>query len=224
MVMSQINLTTRYKIVITVLLGLGLASLSALLLNLGLPFGIFILPGAIPLSIVAKSEPSPFAVLLANAVAYSCLASLLWFSRFRFSQLVALRRAALVLTVPVVIVFGMACVPKFNPLWPRGISELSSTENELRADLPVGLDSDQARAVLVRKNVEFQEHIQSSKGVVSSAGGRDILAVGGDEVFVARINSRATRFPCWYEIHLVILFGQEKRLKERDVDSVRVCP
>jgi hypothetical protein len=91
-----------------------------------------------------------------------------------------IRLAAAWLVLPVVILTGLVCIPALNPLWPRGMMELTSQEKALQDALPVGMGMGGARAVLHSKGIQFQEQTETSQAAVINRSDRSISAAAGD--------------------------------------------
>lgn len=195
------------------------ALLSAVLLAL-------LFPGSLPVALLWGSNElgPPLAVLTANALFYSFVAFALLSAWWPDAEPAAIRRATTRLALPTVVLFSLACVPALNPLWPRGMSELTKQESELQAAFPVGEELSHGRSTLQLKGIQFREETKSSGGVVLERNGRSLTAVAGDRVLSARYQTGASEFPCGYDMEIVLVFSQDDKLKQQYVHRLRVCP
>jgi len=220
---------TKYRICIAFLSGLGFTSLVCLLLNIPVVnffLSALLIPGAIVLSILSRSEnwESIPALLGVSSVIYSILSLVVILLRFRNTQAAKLRQIAIWLVFPVVAMSSLACFPSLNPLWPVGMAELSRQEIELKKALPLNMSLDNARGVLRARGVEIQESIERAESVVFESPDAKIKAVAGDRVLSSRFQTSATNFVCGYDMNVILLFGQDERLKERYVRRFPICP
>jgi len=223
----------KYRIAVALLSGSGFASFVLLLLQVSPAaiisgvLGLFLTPGGVLADLLSRSKEfsPPLAVLAANALVYSAVALAAVLACGRSVSAATMRLAAIRLTGPVAILVCLACVPAFNPLWPRGMTELAKQERELQEALPLGTGLDHARAVLRSKGIQFQEEAETAQTVVlDDAKGKSITAVPGDRVVWARLETGASQFPCGYEIEVILLFGQDDRLKQQHIHRLRLCP
>src|SRR5229473_6022589 len=115
----------KHKIAFALFCGAGFTSLLLLLLNLSSSAALsaflstLLFPGGILANLVVRSGGfgPPLLVLAANALIYS-VAAYAGVSAFgRGVQPEKIRLAAIRLALPVAILVGLACVPRFNPLW-----------------------------------------------------------------------------------------------------------
>jgi hypothetical protein len=222
----------KYKIFLAVLSGSGFASLLVLLLNAPVPVlpefsSALLLPGAIPVALLSKSQEfePPLAVLAANALIYSIASYVVVSVAWGKATVETRRLAAIRLMAPVAILIGLSCVPALNPLWPRGLAELASRESELQQALPLDMGLDGARNVLQAKGIQFHEDTETGKTVVLNDGrGLSITAAPGDHVVSARLQTEARAFPCGYDIQIVLLFGPNERMRQQYVHRFPICP
>jgi len=210
---------TKYRICVSLLSGLGLTSLVCLLLNIpvaNLFLSVLLIPGAILLNILLRSAnwDSILALLGANVAIYSILAFAIILLRFRNIQIV----------LPMTAMSCLVCFPSLNPLWPKGMAELSRQESELQQALPMNMGLQDARSVLKAKGIQFYESIENSESVVLQGPDRRIAASAGDRVLSSRFQTSASSFPCGYDIRIILVFGQDERLKERYVHRFPMCP
>ena len=164
-------------------------------------------------------------VLAANILVYSVIAyaGLSVFGRGLSTE--NMRAATTGLLFPVIILAGLACTSRFNPLWPRGMTELTAQEKELQQELPLAMRLEGVRNVLRSRRIQFREKTEASQSVVleNEKGGR-MTAVPGDRVVSARLQTKANQFPCGYDIKIVLLFGQDERMKQQHIQRLRLCP
>jgi hypothetical protein len=221
-----------YKIAAALLCGAGFASLSLLLIKISSPsaaslfLALLLLPGGFFAHLVVRSDylGPPLLVLAANSLVYSgvAYAGISMLGRSVAAQ--KMRLTTMTLMLPVAILVSLACVPRLNPLWPRGMTELAKQEKIIQEALPVGMGLETARAVLRSKGIQFQEQTETSQAVLLERLDRNIIAAAGDRVISARLETEASQFPCGYDMEIVLLFGQDDRLKEQYVHRLRVCP
>jgi len=222
----------KHKTMIALLCGAGLTSLLLLLLNVSSSaalttfLSILLLPGGILAALLVRSKEfyPPLLVLAANAFVYSVVVYAGVSAFGRGIAVEKMRLAMVRLALPVVILVGLACVPRFNPLWPIGMTELATQENALQEALHLGMGLEGARAVLRSKGIQFNEGTETSQEVVLRREDRSITAAAGDRVISARVETDAGQFPCGYAIQIVLLFGQDERLKDQYVHRLRLCP
>jgi hypothetical protein len=223
---------TNRKVAVAVLCGAGFTSLVLLLIKLSSPsvialfLGLPLLPGGAIAHFLARSQDidPPLLVLAANAIVYAGIA----YAALRtFGAGIAaekMRSSAIKLAFPVAVLVGLVCVPVLNPLWPRGMVELTRQEKNLQDAFPLGTGVDEARTVLRSKAIRFQEQIMSSDTVVVDRPEKSITAAAGDRVISARLETQASQFPCGYDIEIVLLFGPNEKLKDQYVRRLRLCP
>jgi hypothetical protein len=104
------------------------------------------------------------------------------------------------------------------------MDQLSKSENELQEALPVGMELDQARAVLRSKGIDVHEETETSESLVLKREDTSITAEAGDRVISARLETDAAQFPCGYDIEVVLLFGRDEKMKNQYVRRLPVCP
>jgi hypothetical protein len=120
----------------------GLTSLLSLVLNLpyvNLLAGLLLLPGGLLQSLFRGAE-SPIAVLLANFLVYAVLFFVIASYSSEVQRKAESQRLNLWLAFPVGVLACTACVPRLDPLWPTGMTELARQEEQLRENLPVDID------------------------------------------------------------------------------------
>jgi hypothetical protein len=223
---------TNRKVAVAVLCGAGFTALVLLLIKLSSPsvfallLGLPLLPGGAIAHFLVKSQEidPPLLVLAANAIVYAAIA---YAALCIFGGGVAaekMRSLAIKLVFPVAILVGLVCVPVLNPLWPRGVMELTQQEKDLQDAFPLGMGVDEARTVLRSKAIRFQEQTMSSGTVVANRPDKSIRAAAGDRVISARLETQASQFPCGYDIEIILLFGPDEKLKDQRVRRLRLCP
>ena len=116
--------------------------------GIALLLSLLLVPGSAVAHLAVGSQeigPPPL-VLAANAVVYAVVL-FVGFSVFGGGvPAEKMQRATIRLRFPVAILIGLVCIPALNPLWPRGMSELTKQERTLQDALPVGMGMDGARA------------------------------------------------------------------------------
>lgn len=216
----------KYKVSLALLCGSGFTSLVTLLLdspNSRVSWAAFSLlaPGGVAL---AGFSVSPIAIFPVNILLYSVLALVIVFVCCRKARTASLRVATIALAVGASILLSLACVPALNPLWPRGMTELARKEAELRDVFPVSIGLGQAEASMRTEGIQYWEHTYEATANVLSRADARIDAAAGDLVLSARVPTNAFRFPCGYDIELLLVFGQDQKLKQRYINRMRVCP
>ncbi len=219
----------KYRICVSFLGGWGFTSFVCLLLNIPVAnFFLFALftPGAIVLNILLRSAnwDSIPALLGANVVIYSILALvviLLWFRNIHAAKL---RQLVIRMVLPVTALSCLVCFPSLNPLLPVGMAELSKQESGLQHALPLNVSLQDARSVLKAKGIQFYESIEHSESVVFQGPDGKITAAAGDHVLSSRFQTSASRFPCGYDMEVILLFGQDEGLKDRYIHRFPICP
>jgi hypothetical protein len=94
----------------------------------------------------------------------------------------------------------------------------------LQEALPVNMGLQDARSVLKAKGIQFFESIENSENIVFKGPDRQITAAAGDRVLFSRLQTSASRFPCGHDMEIILLFGQNEKLKERYVQRLPICP
>lgn len=219
-----------YRLILALLLGVGFAALSALLINIPSPgieylASLLMTPGGIVASLLERSQGlgSPLAVLAANALIYSTLASVAFRFWIRLDASNA-KRLTVAVAIPVLILAIFACVPSVSPIWPRGMSQLADEEKTLRAGLPIGSTLDAARAFLRASAVNSYEYEIRAEEPILQHAHTTIVARPGDRLISAQIDTDAEQFPCSYKIQVALVFGADKRLRERYIEQSPICP
>lgn len=230
---SKATVMTRYAIAVAVLCGAVLASVPVLLLNLSLPSPVAVLlmllqlPGGIFAHFVVGSEDfgPPLLVLATNTVCYSGIAYTGLFVLGRGISSKKMRIATVGLALPALVLLTLACFPSFNPLWPRGMAELTRQERELQEAFPVGMDVESVRTVLLSKGIKFYENTEERERLVLNRGkGESVKSAPGDRLISAQFQTEASQYPCGYDMEIVLLFGRDDKLKQQYVHRLRICP
>lgn len=219
-----------YRIVASLVSGAGFTGLFFLLIKATIPTGIalllslFLVPGGILLAPFFSSEGigSALAMLLVNALVYSIVVYVV--ITLRKVDSVTVRRATIGFVAPAAILFGLACFPGLNPLWPHKMKELARQERELQGNFPLGTTLDQGRAVLRSKEIEFREETEVSESVVLERADQKVLAAAGDRIVSARLPTDASVFPCGYDMEILLVFGGDDKLKQQYIHRMRLCP
>ena len=217
----------KYRIALAWLCGVGFLSVLLLLLNISslIVLSILLLPGAILTALLPANELlQSLLMFAANALVYSMIvfAGIVRFGRdMAFHKIRAMTCA---LAIPVAVLVSLACVPRLSPLWPRGIAELTRKEKALRDSLPLNMEAETARGVLSSQGVAFREKTVTSQTVLLERQNRSISASPGDHYFSARIETGAVQYPCGYVIQVILLFGQDEKMKDQYVQRERICP
>lgn len=222
----------KYKIILAFSCGAAFTSLTLLLLNLSstarlsVVLSVLLFPGGILTDFLLqpKEFSPPLLVSFANVLVYSGVAYAIISVWYRNVAVDKMRVAAIRLLIPAVVLIGLICVPSLNPLWPRGMTELTTQEKVLQDALPMGMGLEGARAVLRSKGIQFREETETSQAIVVQRSDRSLTAAAGDRLISARLETEASQFPCGYDIEVVLLFGPDQRLKDQYVHRLRLCP
>jgi hypothetical protein len=217
----------KYRIVLAWLCGFGILSVLLLLLNISslIALSILLLPGAILTALLPTNElEQTLLMFAANALVYSMIA----FAGIVFSgrdmAIQKIRAMTCALAIPVAVLVSLACVPRLSPLWPRGIAELTRKEKALQDSLPLNMGVETARRGLSSQGIAFREETVTSQTVLLERQNRSISAAPGDHYISARVETEAVQYPCGYVIQVILLFGQDERMKDQYVQRERICP
>jgi hypothetical protein len=216
---------TRYRLSLAVLCGVGLATLTPLLINGSswtAELAMFMLfPGGLVAGILLHSD-LPFLVIAGNACIYSGLTYIiLGFTRRLTTR--HLRLASIYMVGPVAILVAADCAPELNPLLPTGMADLQRQETELRDAFPDKMDIEQARAVLKAKKIEFFEST-SPAGVLAQYGSPDLQVSSGNRLIHSSFQTKAAQWPCGYRMEIDLLFDAAGILGHRYIQRFRDCP
>jgi len=80
------------------------------------------------------------------------------------------------------------------------------------------------RGVLNSKKIQFYESTEPSDGVVLENADTTMTAHAGDTVLVSRFDTKAFEFPCGYDMQIILVFGNDRNLKQRYIHRFRMCP
>lgn len=221
--MQMLKLTAG-RLVFAFLCGAGFTALASLMLNapyLALLGALFLTPGGVIVGALLGDADSPLLVLLANALIYWMIALAVG---LYLGEHPNWRRAIAWLAVPVGVLVGLACTPRLDPLWPNGMTQLARRETQLQEAIPLGIDLERARGVLHAQKIEFTEGIEEAPRVVLKAPDATITAAAGDHEVFGEIQTDAVRFPCGYKITVLLLFGNDGKLKQRYIHRFAICP
>lgn len=185
------------------------------------------MPGGIVADLVLKPKEfsPPILILAANSLIYSAItyAGVSVLGRGLGAE--KMRTAMIRLVLPVAVLVGLVCIPKLNPLWPRGVRELTAQQEALQGALPIGIELDRARAVLRSRGIQFYEETETAEKVVLDDGmGMRVTATPGDHVVSARLQTEARAFPCGYDIEVLLLFRPDQTMRQQYVHPLRICP
>jgi hypothetical protein len=221
----------KYKAFAALLIGAGFTSSLVLALNI-LPAlaSVVVLallaPGSISASLLSRSTElgPPVAILAGNTVVYA-LAAYFIISRYLTTEdAIKARRIAAWLIVPVVTLCSLVSFPRFNPLWPRGMNDLTKQERDLQGAFQPGMELTQCRVALQTRGISVREEVEPTDGVVLDRGDRKIMNVAGDRILSARLQTGASSYPCGYDMEIVLVFGQDDKLKQQYIAPARICP
>lgn len=109
--------------------------------------------------------------------------------------------------------------------FPHGYAHLAALERQLEESLPLGTQHDSAKSVLKAAGVMYREWTANKEEVVSkNPTRREVVAQSGDQVVYARFATGAWRFPCSIDLNVVLVFGPDGKLQQREVSRFRRCP
>lgn len=221
----------KYKILGALLLGLSFASLLILSLNIApavvsVFISIILLPGSGLSILLTKSQEMghPLAVVAGNSIFYALVAYALLAKYWLTKDTMTVRGQLRWLIALGITSFVLVCIPKFDPLWPRGMDDLAKEEHELQAEFYPGVSLNGARSILQSRKISIREETEASDRVVLERENRKLAALQGDRVLSGRFQTDAQAFPCGYDIEIVLLFGQDDRLKDQYIGRLRICP
>jgi hypothetical protein len=215
--------------VVSLLFGVMIASLLPILLNIAnleRKADILMMPGGILASLLAPAQmiPHPMLLLAGNAIFYAlCLFGLCLAVR-RWLTARAVRLGTWAFGFAAVVLFALACVPKFNPLWPHGMGELQARETKLKGLIRSDMTIDQVRAALQQESIPLNEETEDSAREVLRNRNTQIVASAGDRLVFSRFRTDAVQYPCGYDLQVVVLFAPDGRLKNRYVAALPICP
>lgn len=214
---------TKYRFAIALLWGIGFTSLLCLLMNVNWFFGFLLFPGGLVILpwLTLDSMASLFA---ANVLVYSTAAFVVVVLQFRKAGLAQLRRIAGWSVLPATVVAALACFPSMNPLFPHGMTELAQQESELQAAIPLGMSLEQVRGVLNSRNIQFNEYVDPYGGLVLQSREATMTAQSGDTVLASRFQTEAFKFPCGYDMRIILLFGRDRNVNQRYIHRLMMCP
>jgi hypothetical protein len=104
------------------------------------------------------------------------------------------------------------------------MAELARQESDLQKVIPLGMSLNEARSVLKLRGIQFTESAEPIGGLVLQNGPTTITAQSGDTVLVSRFQTEAFKFPCGYDMEIVLLFGSDGKVKERYIRRFPMCP
>ena len=215
--------------VVSLLFGVTIASLLPILLNvaeLERKADTLLMPGGIFASLIAPAEmvPHPMLLLAGNAIFYAlCLFGLCLTVRPRLTAR-AVRLGTWTFGFSAVVLFALACIPKFDPLWPHGMGELQAREAKLKGLIRSDMTIDQVRTALHQESIPLNEETEDSAREVLRNRNTQILASAGDRLLFSRFRTDAAQYPCGYDLQVVVLFAPDGKLKDRYVAPLPICP
>jgi hypothetical protein len=223
------DVPTGWLCILSLLFGVAVASLLPILLNvpkLEHKAAGLLIPGGILASLIASAElvPHPMLLLAANAIFYAmCLFGLCLAVR-RWLRVRTVRVGAWAVGLLAVVLFAVACVPRFNPLWPHGMLQLRTREAELKKLVQPDMTIDQVRAALERESIPLNEETEDSAREVLRNRDTQIVAAAGDRLVFARFRTDAVQYPCGYDLQVVVLFAPDGKIKNRYIAAMPICP
>lgn len=220
-----------YRLLFAALAALGMTSLIALSLSVSLA-GFFLgapgLPFAILFAVLTGSD-APLIFPLSVFLGYFCMALLFVF--WKPSDGLVWRRRTLIIAIPVVILAGSASVPKLNPLIPEGMTDLRNKESLLRSQVKNETTVEQAERILKSSGMSLTEEVETSDINILSRGNFTIGASAGDLVLSNHLSpygdeaeTDAYQFLCSYHLQVVLVFDQNRKLKQHYIDEMPLCP
>ena len=215
--------------VVSLLFGVMIASLLPILLNvasLERKADILLMPGGIFASLLAPAQmiPHPMLLLAGNAIFYAlCLFGLCLAVR-RWLTAGAIRLGTWVFGFAAVVLFALACLPRFDPLWPHGMGELQAREAKLKSLIRSDMTIDQVRAALEQESIPLNEETEDSAREVLRNRNTQIVASAGDRLVFSRFRTDAVQYPCGYDLQVVVLFAPDGKIKNRYVAPLPICP
>lgn len=104
------------------------------------------------------------------------------------------------------------------------MADLAKQESELQIAIPVSMTLDEVRGVLKSRKIQFYEFGEPTGGLVLENRDTTINAQAGDSVLVSRFQTEAFKFPCGYDMQIILLFGHDGILKQRYIRRLMMCP
>jgi len=221
--------TVRSVAILALLLGVAIASFLPILHNirrLEVIAAMFLGPGGILASLMAPVglTEHPLLLVAGNAIVYAICSFGLCLALRRWLTATTIRLGAWVIGLLAVVLFAIACVPRFDPLWPHGMVELRAREAELKKLVQPDLTIDQVRAALQRESIPVHEETENSTREVLRNHDTQIVAAAGDRLVFSRFRTDAVQYPCGYDLQVVVLFAPDGKIKNRYVAALPICP
>jgi hypothetical protein len=217
-----------YRIPLALQCGVGLTAAVCLLLNvpgINLLLLAILIPGGIIMGRNLTLGDAPWSLLAANAAFYSVLAFVLISLPLRRVAAARLNSISLWMALPVTVMACLVCIPRFDPLFPIGMAELSKQEATLQQALPLNTTLQEARAVLDAKSVRYYESMESHENVAfQRSDGTPVKAEPGETIISSRTPTSAFSFPCGYDMWVILVFGRDGKLRERHIHRFADCP
>jgi hypothetical protein len=104
------------------------------------------------------------------------------------------------------------------------MGELAKQESELQTAILLGMSLEQVLSVLNSRKIGAYEFTEPSDGVVLQDRDATITARSGEMVVTSRFQTGAFESSCAYDMQIVLLFGNDHRLKERCIRRFPMCP
>jgi hypothetical protein len=125
--------------------------------------------------------------------------------------------------IAALLLFALACIPRFDPLWPRGMGELQAREAKLKSLIRSNMTIDQVRAALERESIPLNEETENGTREVLRNRNTQIVASAGDRLIFSRFRMDAVQYPCGYDLQVVVLFAPDGKIKNRYVEPLPIC-
>lgn len=214
--------------VASLLFGVAIASLLAVVLNvprLGHEADVLLIPGGIVASVFSRAlVPHPMLLLVANAIFYAMCFFGLCLSLRRWLTASIVRLGPWAVGFLAVVLFALACIPRFDPLWPHGMGELRDREVRLRNLIRGDMTIDEVRAALEQESIPLNEETEDRARDILRNRNTQIIASAGDRLIFSRFRTDAIQYPCDYDLQVVVLFAPDGKIKNRYVASLPICP
>lgn len=210
------------RMALAVLVGVAFTAISALMLRLTPLSYLALLPGRLATELLTDPEATPtaLAILITNVLVYSVVA----FAILRVIPFDSDKagRVLRILWAPALLVMIFAMVPRFNPIWPSGFEDLRVHERQLQDSLQAGIDLEEARARV--SGIEISEIPIHETQEVLRLKDLTITADKGDLLLrTARRTQTAFRYPCSYDLEVVLIFGSDHKMKQRYIRERKTC-
>jgi hypothetical protein len=217
LVMKSLFMGTAIASIVPILLNVPIVEeLGAILLFPGGFLGSLISPGGL--------TTHPLVLMSANVIFYGLFVLVLCLSLRRHLRIKHFFVSTRTEGVLAVLLFVLACVPRLNPLWPKGIAELHASEQELKDSIHRDMTIAEVRQILQRKSFTIVEDTQERDGQVFQNNGSTLQASAGDLIMFSHMRTNAVQYPCVYDLDVVVLFNSGGRIKQSHIAPAPVCP